>query len=199
MYWVWLLPGKNSAQQFTVFQGFCQAALPPHNVREPSLGFQNLDRMARPSWHLFVRHLCTMQYWSSQPVQQEWIQVGILKYAPITLVDLSLSLFSSISSDLGRQVVILKCLGLFESHRLLFDFVVCVAKPTTEMFTYWLLPVKLILWKLFDMNWFTLDQGTIKYNRKSNNGSSTQKCLVGMGTCEFHGGKIVNCYCATKV
>lgn len=84
MYWVWLLPRKNSAQQFTVFQGFCQAALPPHNVREPSLGFQNLARMARPSWHLSVTHLCTMQSWSSHPVQQVWIQVGILNYAPIT-------------------------------------------------------------------------------------------------------------------
>lgn len=104
---------SRDSAQLTVFQGFCQAALPPHNVWEPSLGFQNLARMAGPTWHLSVRHLCTMQYWSSHPVQQEWIQVGISNYAPITWVDLSLSLFSSISSDLGRPVAILKCLCLF--------------------------------------------------------------------------------------
>ena len=38
------------------------------------------------------------------PGQQDWIQVGILKYAPMALVNLSLTLSQCISSDLGRQV-----------------------------------------------------------------------------------------------
>ena len=48
------------------------------------------------------------------------------------------------------------------------------------MFTYWQLPVKLILWKMSDMNWSTL-QGTIKYLTLGKVTSSTQKCRLVWG------------------